>query len=116
LLIFVGLVGGVVGATRGESGLPVIGAGVLAVLIGTLDFTAREHLSGYRPHTTMLAAVPTALVFAALVVAMRALRAPSPSWLIVPIAVGVPLFMLLFTRLRSRFREARHQRVLAAGR
>ena len=116
ILIFVGLVAGVIGATRSESGLPIIGAGVLAILLGTLDFTAREHLSGYRPHTTMLAAVPTALVFAALVVVMRAVHVPSPLWVIVPLAIAVPLFMFLFSRLRSRFRDARHQRVLAAGR
>jgi hypothetical protein len=116
LLIFVGLIGVVVGVTRGESGLPVVGAGIVAVLIGTLDFSIREHLSGYRPHTTMLAAVPTALLHGAIAVGMLAVGAPSPSYVIAPIVVDVPVFMALFRALRDRFRDARHARVLATGR
>jgi hypothetical protein len=116
LVIFVGMIGVVVGALRGQSGLPVVAVGVLAVCIGTLDFTIREHLSGYRPHTTLLAAVPTALLHGLLAIALLALGAPSPSWIVIPIAVDIPVFMFLFRLLRDRFREARRERVFAAGR
>jgi len=116
LLIFVGLVGVVVGALRGESGLPIVAAGILAASVGTLDFSVREHFSGYRPHTTLLAAVPTALLHGALAIALLALGAPAPSWIVIPIAVDVPVFLFLFRRLRERFRDARRERLYAAGR
>ncbi|HEX3509851.1 MAG TPA: hypothetical protein VHT27_02010 [Solirubrobacteraceae bacterium] len=114
LLIFVGLIGVVVGAI--DKRLVVVGVGIGAVLIGTLDFSIREHLSGYRPHTTMLAAAPTALLHGAIAIGMLALHAPSPSYVIAPIVIDVPVFMALFRALRARFRDARHERVLAAGR
>ena len=116
ILIFVGLVGIVIGASRKESGVPAIIAGVVAVLVGTLDFTIREHLSGYRSHATLLAAVPTALFHSAMAVLLLALGAPSPSWVIAPLVLDVPVFLFLFRRLQRRFREARHARILAAGR
>jgi hypothetical protein len=116
LLIFVGLIGVLVGVARGESGLPVVAAGVLAVLIGTLDFTIREHLSGYRPHTILLAAVPTALLHGAITVGMVAAGAPSPSFIVVPLLIDVPVFWVLYRVLRARFRDARRERVFAASR
>lgn len=116
ILIFVGMIGIVIGVSRKESGLPVILAGVGAVLVGTLDFTIREHLSGYRSHATLLAAVPTAALHSVVAVAMLAAGAPSPSWVIAPLVLDVPVFLFVHRRLRARFREARHARVLAAGR
>ena len=115
LLIFVGLVAVIVGATRGQSGLPVIAAGVLSVCVGTLDFCIREHLSGYRPHTTLLATFATALLYGLLAILMLALGVPAPAYFIVPLVVGVPVFMFLFRLLRARFREARRKRMFAAG-
>jgi hypothetical protein len=116
ILIFVGMIGIVIGASRKTSGVAAIVAGVGAVLVGTLDFTIREHLSGYRSHATLLAAVPTALFHSALAVLMLALGAPSPSWVVAPLVLDVPVFLFVFGRLRARFRDARHARVLAAGR
>jgi len=86
------------------------------VLVGTLDFTIREHLSGYRSHATLLASVPTAALHSVVAVGMLAAGAPSPSWVIGPLALDVPVFLFSSRRLRARFREARHERVLAAGR
>jgi hypothetical protein len=94
----------------------VIGAGIGSVCIGTLDFTIREHLSGYRPHTTLLAALPTALLHGGIAVAMVALGAPSPSFIVAPLLVDVPVFWVLYRVLRDRFRDARRERVFAAGR
>jgi hypothetical protein len=116
LLIFVGLIGVLVGISRGESGLLVVAAGILAVCVGTLDFTLREHLSGYRPHTILLAAVPTALLHGAITVAMVALGAPSPSFIVVPLLIDVPVFWVLYRVLRARFRDARRERMFAASR
>jgi hypothetical protein len=116
LLIFVGLVAVIIGGTRGESGLPVVAAGVLSACVGTLDFTIREHLSGYRPHTTLLATFATALIYGLLAIVLLALGVPAPAYFVVPLVVGVPLFTFLFRLLRARFREARRERTFAAGR
>jgi hypothetical protein len=116
LLILVGIVGVIVGASRGESGLPVIAVGIGAVAIGTLDFSIREHLSGYRPHTTLLAAIPTAVLHGALALALVALGASSTLYVVAPLVVDVPVFAVLFKLLRARFRDARRERVFAAGR
>lgn len=116
LLIFVGLIGVVVGVARGESGLPVVAAGVGAICVGTLDFSFREHLSGYRPHTTLLATVPTALLHGGIAIAMVALGAPSPSFIVAPLLIDVPVFWVLYRLLRARFRDARRERMFAASR
>ena len=60
LLILVGAIGTVVGLRRGIShGGPVLFAGLAAVMIGTIEVTLREHLSGYRSHALILALLPT---------------------------------------------------------
>lgn len=116
LLILVGMIATVVGVARGESGLPVLFAGIGSVAIGTIDFSIREHLSGYRSHTTLLAALPTALLHAGVAFAMFSLGAPSPTWVIAPLLLDVPLFATLFKLFRARFLDARRERVFAAGR
>jgi hypothetical protein len=116
LVIFVGIVAMVVGLARNESNHAALLVGVLAVAIGTLEFTAREHLSGYRPHTTLLAFVPTALFHAAAAIVLVALGAPSPFWAVVPVALDVPIFATLFKLLRGRFLDARRERSFRLGR
>jgi hypothetical protein len=111
LLIFVGIIGAVIGASRGESGLPALLAGVGAVTVGTLEFTIREHRAGFRSHASLLAALPTALLHGALAVGLLALHAPSPSWVLVPVLVDVPVFLVLYRALRRRFQDARRERM-----
>ena len=58
-------------------GCALLIAGLGAVLIGTVEVTLREHLSGYRSHTIMLALLPTVVLYtgAASLVAVRHARA-----------------------------------------
>jgi hypothetical protein len=114
LLILVGAIGTIVGFSTRAPGTLV--AGLAAVLIGTLDFTIREHLSGYRAHGALLAAVPTAIVHGALAFALYQSGAPRASWIVVPLAIDVPLFWFLFRLLRARFEDARRERVFALKR
>jgi hypothetical protein len=114
LLILAGLIAIVVGASRGAHGLPVLAVGVGAVVIGTLEFSVREHLSGYRAHSSLLAAVPTALFHGGLALVLSALGAPSAALILVPVALDLPLFAVLFKLLRSRFDDARRERVRGA--
>ncbi len=116
LLILIGMVAVVIGVVRGESGKAILFVGIGAVLIGTLETTAREHLSGYRSHAALLASVPTALFHGGAALALYALGAPSVTWILVPLALDVPLFSLLFKLLRGRFEDARRERVFAGKR
>jgi len=73
----------------------------------------REHLSGYRSHTLILAALPVIVLDAVLVL----LIGPSTTTLkLAIVAIDVLLFALLFKLLRARFLGARRERVLAGGR
>jgi hypothetical protein len=116
LLILIGMVAVAIGVARGESGKAILFVGIGAVLLGTLDTTAREHLSGYRSHAALLAAVPTALFHGGAALALYALGAPSVTWVIVPLALDVPLFSVIFKLLRARFQDARRERVFAGRR
>jgi hypothetical protein len=105
-LIFVGLVGIVVWLIVG--GTAALIAGIAVCAIGVLEVTGREHLSGYRSHTTLLAAVPAIALgigFVSVVGTDRRDRAP------LLLAVAVPVFAFLFWLLRKRFQVARQARV-----
>ena len=116
LSILIGLVAVAIGAARGESGRTLLLVGVGIVVLGTLDTTIREHLSGYRSHAGLLASVPTALFHGAMALALYALGAPSVTWVLVPLALDVPLFWVLLKLLRARFEDARRERVFAGRR
>ena len=51
-----GTVALIVGVIR--HGGPALIGGVVLCLLGVTEVTAREHLSGYRSHTVLLAAIP----------------------------------------------------------
>jgi hypothetical protein len=114
LLIFIGAIGTIVGLARGISnGGPPLIAGLAAVAIGTVEVTLREHLSGYRSHTIVLAALPVIVLDSAVVL------------LVAPFGTGVKLGLLvadvalgasLYRLLRARFLDARRERVFSEGR
>jgi hypothetical protein len=114
LLIFVGAIGTIVGVTAKEP--RVLYAGLGAVVLGTVEFTIREHRTGYRSHSSLLAAVPTALVHGAIALALFAAGVKGEVLVLAPLAVDIPLFWLLFRTLRARFEDARRERVFALGR
>jgi hypothetical protein len=111
-LILVGVVGTVVGLRRGiSSGGPVLFAGLAAVVLGTAEVTLREHLSGYRSHTLILALLPT-IVFHSAVVLIVAAFTPVPRALnLALLAVDGAVFAFLFKLLRARFLDARRERI-----
>ena len=75
IAIFAGAVALVVGVIR-HGGAALIG-GVVICLLGVLEVTTREHFSGYRSHTVLLAAIPAVAVefLIALTVGPPAIRA-----------------------------------------
>jgi len=114
LLILFGAIGTVVGFSRGISnGGAALFVGLAAVVIGTVEVMLREHLSGYRSHTLILAALPVIVLDAVLVLLIGRFTTTLKLALV---AIDVPLFVLLFKLLRTRFLGARRERVLAGGR
>jgi hypothetical protein len=81
--------------------------GLVLCALAVMEITAREHLSGYRSHTTLLAAIPSVAIGIAVVSAIGTRRDRAP----VLIAVAGPLFGLLVWFLRRRFQVARQARV-----
>jgi len=118
LLILVGGIGTVIALGRGEvkTGGAALFASLGAVAIGTIEVTLREHLSGYRSHTTILALLPTIVFHSVVVLSLAAFvqlpRLATTGMLILDVA----LFAFLFKLLRARFLDARRERTFAAGR
>ncbi len=112
LLILIGAIGTVVGLLRGESGLVLMIAGLGAVLIGTVEVTLREHLSGYRSQTLILALVPAIGLYTGVVLIARPPAAVNLVLLVLVAAADV----FLFKWLRARFLRARQERTFAAKR
>jgi len=118
LLIFVGIIGAIVGWLRGpESNAALLGAGIGAVVIGTVEFSLREHLSGFRSHTLMLSVLPAVLLDAVVLLAVLALAGHAPGWLgyaLLPVDVAV--VAVSFKLLRARYVDARRERKFARAR
>ena len=108
LAIFVGALGAAVGFFGHNHTALIVGAIVCA--LGVVEFTAREHFSGYRSHATLLAAVPAVAI---LIVAVAVFGAPHQRTARVALLVAiVPVFGVLFAGLRKRFRTARQARIV----
>ena len=67
LMIFIGIVLAVVGFfVQGERGIAMVLVGAGFVCIASVEVSAREHLAGYRSHTTVIASLPAVTTAAAL--------------------------------------------------
>ncbi len=104
IAILAGAVALVVGIIN--HGGPALIAGVVICLFGVVEVTTREHFSGYRSHTVLLAAIPAVAVefLIALTVGPPAIRA----LLLVPVAA---VFASCAWFLRRRFLVARQARL-----
>jgi predicted ferric reductase len=80
-------------------------------MAGTVEVTLREHLSGYRSHTIMLASIPTLAFHSAIVLGASAFTRFPPLWNVALFAVDLGLWVGLYRLLRQRFLDARARRV-----
>jgi hypothetical protein len=123
LLILIGVIGVIFGLVRHVSlngpgqvagaGAPVLVAGVVAIAIGTIEFALREHRSGYRSHTMLLAVLPPIAVYSIVVLVVAAFT-PFPRWLNIPLLlIDAALFVFLWKLLRATFTDARRERRFA---
>lgn len=112
LLILVGAIAVVIGLRRGLAfgGTPTL-VGVLAVSIGTLEVTLREHRSGFRSHSTMLAALPVVIFHSAVVLGISMFTTFPRLANLGLLAIDLALFALIFRMMRSRFLTGRTRAV-----
>jgi hypothetical protein len=90
-------------------GPKAIGIGVVLAGLGGLEVAIREHMAGYRSHSTLLAGGVFVLVVALLFYAAGQILA-------VALAVGAVAFALAFLALRGAFRRASGGLSYRAGR
>jgi hypothetical protein len=83
-----------------------LGVGIVICTLGVAEFSVREHFSGYRSHTVLLAAIPAIGIGVALIALVGGSLTRGPLMLTV-----VPVFIVCFWLLRKRFRLARHARI-----
>ena len=111
LLILAGGVAFVIAVSRlrhgPASGGPLLLAGIAAVALGTIEVTWREHSSGYRSHTLLLALLPVIVLHSVVVLGVSFLTKPSQLVNVGMFAVDIAVFILLFRLLRTRFLDAR---------
>ncbi len=109
IAIFAGIIGAVVGFITNRE--PVVIVGVVVCALGVAEICGREHFSGYRSHTTLLAALPAIGAETAIVAIFGE---PKPRLLL--LVFIVPLYGLLFWLLRRSFISARQARVARVAR
>jgi hypothetical protein len=120
LVILVGAIATVIGLAAASrhgisDGGPALLAGLVAVALGTIEVTLREHLSGYRSHTIMLALLPVLIFHSLTLLAVSQLTTPPRLLNVGLFAIDIAMFFVMFRLLRARFLEARHARVLREG-
>lgn len=102
--IFVGAIATVYGFAASVPA--ALAVGLVIVTLGVAEFSAREHFTGYRSHTTLLAAIPAIAVGIALIALVGGSLGRGALLLVV-----VPVFGVSFWFLRKRFRLARQARI-----
>jgi hypothetical protein len=109
LLILIGIVTAVVGLVAG--GKAPVAVGIVICALGVVEITSREHFSGFRSHTALLAGIPAIALEAVVVIVFG-----EPKQHLLLLAVVVPVFAVLFLLLRRKFLTARQARIAAQAR
>jgi hypothetical protein len=99
LLILLGIVLIGWGALRGDGGQETVLAGLVIASLGGGELALREHLAGYRSHTSLLAGV--AAFISVTVVALG--LGPVRVWIL--LALGVAVFTATFYAMRELFKR-----------
>ncbi|MDO9408706.1 hypothetical protein [Patulibacter sp.] len=100
-LILVGLIGAVAGLATQSTGLLLGGLGLLVA--SSLELALREHLAGYRSHSSLIAAVVAMASAAGLGVALNAADVGLPQWPLLLVAALV--FAGMFRLMRETFKR-----------
>src|SRR5256885_12424985 len=105
LTIFVGLVMLIVGfASGGVSGTLTIAIGIALAALGGLELAIREHFSGYRSHSALLALA--CAIFAAALAYALAIVVFGSGVPLVPVATAIVVFVPVLVAMRNAFKRA----------
>src|SRR3954447_12440932 len=99
LVILLGLVLILWGAARGSGGEEMLAAGLVIASLGGGELALREHLGGYRSHSSLIAGV--AAFVAVTIVALG--LGPVQVWVL--LALGVLVFASTFYAMRELFKR-----------
>ncbi|HLI32721.1 MAG TPA: hypothetical protein VKU89_08295 [Solirubrobacteraceae bacterium] len=115
LLIVAGVVAFAIGALSGSPSrsAPALIAGAAAALLGTAEYSFREHFSGYRSHALLLALIPVVLLHSSVILIAGAFTSVPREANLALLILDAALLYGLFTHLRARF-LAERERLLAA--
>jgi hypothetical protein len=105
IAIFAGLIAAVIGFTQGGAN-PALIVGLVVLVLGVVEVTAREHFSGFRSHTTLLAGVPAVGVGLLVIEAIGSKLTRQLLLFVVLLVFGG-----LFYAFRRAFMAARQRRV-----
>lgn len=90
-----------------SAGGPLLLVGIVAVALGTIEVSWREHRGGFRSHTLMLALLPVVILHSVVVLGTSVFTKPPQLLNIGMLAVDIAVFVFLFRLLRARFLDAR---------
>ena len=99
LIVLLGIVLILWGAVRGSGGEEMIAAGLVIASLGGGELALREHMGGYRSHSSLLAGV--AALVAVTVVALG--LGPVKIWVL--LVLGVAVFAATFYAMRELFKR-----------
>lgn len=101
ICVLLGIILLIVGAIVGtEKGILAIGVGIGLAALGGLELSIREHFSGYRSHSAMLAGVPAIATLAALFYA-----GPESLEPIARVAIATVIFAAAFFGFQAMFKR-----------
>ena len=99
LVIFLGIVLILVGAVQGSDGARFIAAGLVIAGLGGGELALREHMAGYRSHSSLLAGAAAFVVVTAVALGLG----PVKLWVLV--LLGLAVFGATFYAMRELFKR-----------
>ena len=99
LVIFLGIVLILVGAVQGNDGARYIVSGLVIAGLGGGELALREHMAGYRSHSSLLAGVAAFAVVTAVALGLG----PVQLWVLV--LLGIAVFAATFYAMRELFKR-----------
>jgi hypothetical protein len=99
LVIFLGIVLILVGAVQGTDGARFIVSGLVIAGLGGGELALREHMAGYRSHSSLLAGAAAFVVVTAVALGLG----PVKLWMLV--LLGIAVFAATFYAMRELFKR-----------
>jgi len=99
LIILLGIVLILWGAARGSGGEEMLAAGLVIASLGGGELALREHMAGYRSHTSLLAGVAAFITVTIVALGLG----PVKVWIL--LAIGAAVFAATFYGMRELFKR-----------